>query len=249
MEYSITEILSLAKKRVFPLKTFKIANRVKKYTSILNFFTSIREFDTKPCGNVLFICKEKRCKLEAPLGDFSNINKHFINKPNDHPVGKEWYELYKKNSKSRNEKLLPENTFNLLKYFISSDTALDQINNQFLRKVLCPNIKVYSVWTFRYKLIPAVMKKLKSSITQKLNMAEFITLVTDGWTGQFSNMEYWAVCAQTVNSSWQTELITIGMVETPRGHSAEELQIAIQNIVNEFNFDLKIIDNIKNLVK
>jgi len=125
----------------------------------------------------------------------------------------------------------------LLKYFISSDTALKQLENEFLRKILQKELKVYSVWTFRYKIIPAVMKKLKNQITDKLNAAEFITLVTDGWTGPFSNNEYWALCAQTVNNSWETELIVIGMVEMPKGHSAEETQIAIENMVNDYKFD------------
>ena len=77
-------------------------------------------------------------------------NKHFINKPDDHPISKQWYALYKRKTKTGNEKIIPDQTLNLLKYFISSDTALEQLNNKFLRMVLCVsdegsnNMKLFS---------------------------------------------------------------------------------------------------------
>lgn len=236
-EYSINELLVLAKNDVFKKKTFLVNGKTKQYTAILHFFTSIREFNTKPKENVKFVCKEHGCKLEAPLGDFTNLNKHFINKPNNHPIGREWYILYKKKSKNSQEKVLSDQTLNLMKYFISSDTALEQLNNKFLRKVFLPDLKVFSVWTFRYKILPAVILKLKESIQSKLQLADCVTLVTDGWTGQFSNIEYMALCAQTINNSWEIELIVVGMVEMVNGHSAEEVKIAIEKMVNEYEFD------------
>ncbi len=176
--------------------------------------------------------------MESPLGDFSNLNKHFFNKPLDHPVCKAWHGLNKKRESNKvQQTIISDGTFNLLKYFISSDTALDQLNNKFLGSVLNPDIKVYSVWTFRYKILPQVLKDLKIEIANVLQSSEYITLITDGWTGPFSNIEYWAVCVQTVNSSWETEFIVLGMNEMTKGHTAEEIQIAIENIVNQYDFD------------
>ena len=82
-----------------------------------------------PTENVVFTCKENNCRLESSIGDFSNINKNFTNKPNDHPISKEWYTLYKKKSQKK-EKIISDDTLNLVKYFISSDTALKQLENQ-----------------------------------------------------------------------------------------------------------------------
>ena len=46
-----------------------------------------------------------------------------------------------------------------------------------------------------------------------------------------------ALCAQTINNSWEIELIVVGMVEMVNGHSAEEVKIAIEKMVNEYEFD------------
>jgi hypothetical protein len=81
------------------------------------------------------------------------------------------------------------------------------------------------------------MVKLKDAIESKLNASDSIILVTDGWTRQFSNIEYFALCAQTINNSWETELIVIGMVELLNGHSAGEIKKSIEKMINEYNFD------------
>jgi hypothetical protein len=133
--------------------------------------------------------------------------------------------------------MISDESLNLLKYFITSDSALEQLNNKYLRQVLLPDLKVFSVWTFRYKILPAIMLKLKEAIESKLKASDSIILVTDGWTGQFSNIEYFALCAQTINSSWDTELLVIGMIELLDGHSAEEIKKAIEKMINEYNFD------------
>jgi len=99
------------------------------------------------------------------------------------------------------------------------------------------------------------MTKLKEAIESKLKASDSIILITDGWTGQFSNIEYFALCAQTITNSWETELLVIGMVELLDGHSAEEIKIAIEKMINEYDFDKRkiagssilIIVNKKNL--
>ncbi len=240
-EYSLSELLSLAKSGIFPKKSFIVENRLKKKTQISHFFTSIRTFTTKPRINVEFICKEQGCKLHEPFGDLSNLNKHFTNKPNDHPIMAKWYELYKKTNKASQDKILPDSTFNLIKFFIASDTALEQLNSNYLRNILLKEIKMYSVYTFRYKILPAIMKTLNETMEKKLNSSEFITLITDGWTGPFSNTEYIAVCAQTITESWDTDFMVLGMVQLKKGHSAEEVQAAIELIMSKF----KIIDQNK----
>jgi hypothetical protein len=128
-EYSIAELLSLAKEGIFPKKSFNVANRLKKKTQILHFFTSTRIFKDYPNKKVEFICKEKGCQLHEPFGDLSNLNKHFTNRPNDHPIMKKWYELYTKKNSSSQQKVIPDSTFSLIKFFIASDTALEQFKS------------------------------------------------------------------------------------------------------------------------
>jgi len=130
-EYSINELLVMAKNGIFRKKMFLVASKTKRYTSILHFFTSIRKFNSIPKNNITFVCKEAGCKLQAPIGDFSNINKHFINKPTDHSISKEWYDLYKKSQKTNQTKMMSDESLNLLKNCITSDSALEQLNNKY----------------------------------------------------------------------------------------------------------------------
>jgi len=110
-EYSLAELISFAKEGIFPKKSFNVANKLKTKTQISHFFSSTRIFKNYPKDNVEFICKEKGCKLHEPFSDLSNLNKHFTNKPNDHPIMKKWYELYKKKSKASQEKIISDSTF------------------------------------------------------------------------------------------------------------------------------------------
>ncbi len=64
-------------------------------------------------------------------------------------------------------------------------------------------------------------------------------MITDDWTGQFGNDEYWGVAAQIMNSLFEQELIIIGMVEIKKGHCAEETKLAIEQVVNKYKFDKK----------
>jgi hypothetical protein len=83
------------------------------------------------------------------------------------------------------------------------------------------------------------MGKLKTEIEKKLHRCLSITLITDGWTGQFGNEEYWAVAAQLTDGSFGKEIIILGMVEMKRGHAAEQTKAAIEADVNNYNFDKK----------
>lgn len=98
---------------------------------------------------------------------------------------------------------------------------------------------MYSVYTFRYKILPAVLKALNERMEQKMNSAKFITFILDGWTGPFSNTEYVAVIVQTITESWDVECMVLGMVELKKGHSAEELKEGVESVINKFKIKNK----------
>ncbi len=78
---------------------------------------------------------------------------------------------------------------------------------------------------------------MRDEIDKRLAESTSVTLLTDGWTGQFSNEEYWSVTAQFTNGSFDKEIVVIGMVQMKKGHRAEEIKIAIENIKNEYKFN------------
>ena len=232
-DYSLNDLMCLAKSNKFPKKLLSINGKIKRKTAVLHFFKFTNKYKSMPAGLIDFVCKINECKLRSPINDFSNLNKHLLT----HKESKSWYDLYIKRTRS-SSKLISDESLKVVKYFISSDTALDQMNNIFLREILDPKIKIYSFFTFRYKILDAVINQMYKEIERRLNEAEAITLLTDGWTGQFNNVEYIGLGAQLINHSFEKELIIIGMLELENGHSAVETKKAIESMVNKYdNFD------------
>lgn len=75
---------------------------------------------------------------------------------------------------------------------------------------------------------------MHNEIERKLIEADAVTLITDGWTGQFNNAEYLGLGAQLITHTFEKELIIIGMVELENGHSAIETKKAIESMVNKY---------------
>ena len=69
---------------------------------------------------------------------------------------------------------------------------------------------------------------------KKLKECSSVTLIPDGWTGTF---EYLGLAAQLTNGAFEKEIIIIGMEVLAKGHAAEEVQEAIEKIVNRYTFD------------
>lgn len=228
--FSPLEMYSLAANYVFPKKTLKIEGTIKPYTSVLHFFDCDREFATRIDGQK-FICKICKSELSSPLSDFSNLNKHLIR----HEASNNWYEKMKAaKNKPKERKVLSNETYNLIKFFISSDTAIAQMNNPYLRACIHPNAQLFSPFTFRFKILPEVFNQMNEEITKKLKECSSVTLIPDGWTGTF---EYLGLAAQLTNGAFEKEIIIIGMKVLTKGHAAEEVQEAIEKIVNRYTFD------------
>jgi hypothetical protein len=118
-EYSVNEMLALAKANEYPKKCIKIGEKKKYYTPVLHFFLNQYHFRTKPKDSIKFKCKICDIELLSKIGDASNLNKHLIH----HNQSNEWYQLFKKTKKNSSDKIIGDDTFNLVKYFISSNQA------------------------------------------------------------------------------------------------------------------------------
>ena len=62
---------------------------------------------------------------------------------------------------------LPEAKLNLIKFFITSNMALKQLENVYLRKCLKDEIKIPCFMTFRYTFLNEIMKLLHDKIENK----------------------------------------------------------------------------------
>ena len=115
--------------------------------------------------------------------------------------------------------------------------SIAQLNNPYLRACIHPNVRLYSPFTMRWVILPEVYKEMHLEIERKLQNCNWCTLIPDRWTGPFRQTEFLGLACQLINSSFEREIIILGMEVMNNGHSAEEVKKAIENIVNKYNFD------------
>ena len=78
---------------------------------------------------------------------------------------------------------LSEAQLNFMKFWISSNSPLEIINNQFLRLCLNHEIKLPTfTQTYRWTWLEDVFDKLHCLIETKLQAATYVTLIPDCWS-------------------------------------------------------------------
>ena len=97
--------------------------------------------------------------------------------------------------------------------------------------------------TFTDSILPEVLEKVYTSINEKLIDAEYITLISDIWTNRQMH-DFMGLAACITSSSFKREMLVLGMMIMPGNHCAENIQEAIEKLVNKYDFDsTKIIGN------
>lgn len=112
------------------------------------------------------------------------MNKHLAK----HKTSRDWYKLYQARNGNDQINYLSPNMLNLIKYVVSSNSSISELENEHLRKLIMQNLKVPSTFTFRYNILPQVLEQLKKKIEEKLRKAEYVTLIPDGWSS--NSIEY-----------------------------------------------------------
>jgi hypothetical protein len=184
--FSITQMLNMSKDNKFPKKSVLFGSKEKFYTPVLHFFKHKSQFQVKPSKKIKFECKEDGCILHEAFGDLSNLNHHLTK----HVKTKKWYELYKKRNDDGSESNLigiSETKLLLIKFFVTSNLALKQLENVYLRKCLKDEIKMPCIKTFKFTYLVEVFNKMKCLISEKCKEATYITLVPDGWSDDLNS--------------------------------------------------------------
>ena len=151
---------------------------------MLHFFESLLELNSLPLKNIKFKCKICEAELVSKLNKSSNLFMHLCVLEET----QNWHENYKKFRSEKSSKLseLDNETFNLIKYFISSNTSLCELQNKYFRKIIDKEVKLPCYYTFRNQILPVIMQKLYASIEQKLIKAATICLIVDIWTDKMN---------------------------------------------------------------
>ena len=167
-----------------------------------------------------------------------------------------WFKAYKnaKNSSNKKGKLFWNGDFNLVKfiffhliaitkddmllvkYFISSETALNELDNpSFVRILNQADIKVPDKRTFKTKTLKEAYDKVKEKIEDKLYEAEIICIIFDIWS---NNAKDYMGCSAAIGSKMlEKECFVIGIDRMSGGHTAENVKATLEKIINRYSFD------------
>ena len=154
-----------------------------------------------------------------------------------HPRALPWFQSFNAFHKRDCKYKIDENTYHLLKWFISSNTSASELENLHLRVILKKaNIIFPGPKTFSKSFLPNAMSILKSEINAKLQNAVCITLITDIWTNK-QMIDFIGLAACLVNSDFQKEILVIDMIKMSGAHNHLNIKNAIETMVNKFDFD------------
>ncbi len=233
-EKTLGEIYDQAEKGVFSKKLFIFNNGQRHYSERLHFFDSKRIFDQPAPSKhskimTAFSCKICKKTLHANIGVVTNLNAHL-------KTHLEFREKSLNNYEKCNGRdgILDEKTYDLVRYIVSSNTALDQLQNIHFAKLLANNMTLPGLKSFRYQTLPLVYSLMKDTIELKISKALSCCFITDIWTNKIL-ADFIALAAIIVNESFEKELLVIGMAPMSGDHTAENVKFEIEKIVNSYS--------------
>lgn len=229
-DFTVEQLIEFSKTNSYPKKEFLISNTIRKFTVILHFFDSTRIFSNKPEDKLEFTCKICTKSYLAKLGETTNLNKHL----NKHSELNEWMKSYDVfNNGSKKAKITDED-FKIIEFIISSNTSLSQLKNPKFHNLIGSNVPCYE--KFRDNFLPSVMDKLREAITKKLNNANTVCLLVDLWSSK-NGSDFIALIGLLGSKAFEREIVVLDMVKMNDSHTSENIKLAIENIINGYEFE------------
>lgn len=172
------------------------------------------------------------------------MNRHIRQQHYKNPETRRWLDKFNsQNTKHKKKYIISPEMLLLIKYFITSYSALAELGNPYFRNLLAKaKYEAPSDRTFKQVLDDAIDKVYKK-IEEKLNEAIAICLITDIWTNK-RNEDFIAVSASLNFDGFSREVITIGMMLMDGSHTAENIQKSVEIIVNRFKINKAKINGI-----
>ena len=146
------------------------------------------------------------------------------NRLNDKKMEK-WLTAFDSYNDNEDKPSIYSNTLNLVKNFMSTNAAYNEIQNKYLRAILKEaKIKVPCISSFKDTILPEVAKKLRFLIVEKLRQSMVIISIVDIWsTSQMAG--FMGLAAMLCKRNFEKECYVIGMERMPGSHNAENFSI------------------------
>jgi len=233
-----TKIQTIFDDENFEKKMFIFEEKEKLYCSLYNFFYCKTDFgsEKKPKNSIDHRCFFCADQLKCTIGKPGNLKSHLITHTNKHKKLGTWLKAYDEhmNAEDDCQDKLSSDMYSLLQYFNTSTVAQKELTNPYLRNIL--KIKLPCEMTFRNKTLPNALKLVKERLDEILSLkAEYIAVSTDIWTDK-AIKDYIAITASAFIDGVKRNFV-ISIMRMPGRHNAENIGEALEQMINEVNFD------------
>jgi len=125
----------------------------------------------------------------------------------------------------------------LVKFFISSKTALQELKNPYFIDILkAANIDMPDQETFKEKILNDIVFKVKKAINNKLGKSSNVILIADIWSNSQMN-DFLGVAVILTNENLEKECYLMGVDKMPDHYTAKNIKILVEKIVNDYEWN------------
>ena len=153
-----------------------------------------------------------------------------------HPQTKAWVDAHAKHTKRFSECIINKPLFHFLLVFIGSSLPVNILREEKFVSFVNLTINCPSPEYLRNTLLESVLSKLLNRIQKKLRQAISISLMIDLWSNRVMT-GYIGLGAVCTFSDGHRELMILDLQAVTEKHTAENVKIEIENMVNSFDFD------------
>jgi hypothetical protein len=104
-------------------------------------------------------------------------------------------------------------------------------------------INIPSLNAFNDSILPKVYSELQEAIALKLRLANTICLILDIWSSS-QMIDFIGVAVNMTDKNFNRECCVIGLDRMEGSHNAENIKLAVEKIINQYEFDKKKIKGI-----
>lgn len=138
---------------------------------------------------------------------------------------------------SHNKYLIDEETLRIVLYFVARNAALSDFDSFAFRNLLIDyKKKIPCSKTFKTTVLNEIMGQVENKIEEMLKNSASIVIISDIWTSK-SMLDFMGIAVNIIYPNFEKETRVIGLELMPGAHNAENIKIAIERIVNKYDFD------------
>ena len=137
--------------------------------------------------------------------------------------------------------MLTRNELELVKYFISSNSAIQELKNESLNYLFeRAGLHVPDEKTFKSTVLQKAIDKVEEVINQKLLNSTDTAVIFDNWATK-QQQDFTGVAVMTCDEKLERDCFVIGLEKMDPSHTAENIKASLESVLNKYTNDKRTI--------